>query len=60
MGDVVAVGSTDGRLYLLDKATGAHLDAVTTAGPIMTTPAVGMGRCVFPSFDGGLWAIAAP
>lgn len=57
-GDRIAVGSTDGRLYLLDKATGAHLDAVTTAGPIMTTPATGMGLCVFPSFDGGLWAIA--
>ncbi len=59
MGDRIAVGSTDGKLYLLDKATGAHLDAITTAGPIMTTPAVGEGLCVFPSFDGGLWAIAA-
>jgi outer membrane protein assembly factor BamB len=59
-GDRIAVGSTDGKLYLLDKATGQHLDAVTTAGPIMTTPAVGRGLCVFPSFDGGLWAIASP
>lgn len=58
MGDRIAIGSTDGRLYILDKATGEHVDVVTTAGPLMTTPAVGKGLCVFPSFDGGLWAIA--
>lgn len=58
LGDCVAVGSADGRLYLFDHETGQLRDAITTSGPIMTTPAVEEGLCVFPSFDGGLWAIA--
>lgn len=59
-GESVAVGSMDGTLYLFDRWTGEHVDGLTTAGPIMTTPGVGAGLCVFPSFDGGLWAISAP
>lgn len=54
----VAIGSADGRLHLLDKDTGVLEDVITTSGPVMTTPGVGMGLCVFPSFDGGLRAFA--
>ncbi|MNY71830.1 Outer membrane protein assembly factor BamB [compost metagenome] len=58
LGDRIAVGSTDGRLYILDGASGELVDRITTDGAILTTPGTGQGLLAFSSFDGGLRAIA--
>lgn len=58
-GDVVYVGSTDGQLYAIDRATGTERWKFATKGPISSSPAVSGGLVYISSVDGKVYAIDA-
>jgi outer membrane protein assembly factor BamB len=51
-GDRLYVGSNDGRLYVLDIASGKVVWEYEDGGAIMSSPAIASGRVVFGSSDG--------
>lgn len=53
----VYVGSTDGRLYALDGATGAKRWDYKTGSRVVSSPAVADGAVFFASYDGNLYAL---
>jgi eukaryotic-like serine/threonine-protein kinase len=53
------VGSNDGRLYVLDVATGAKLWEFNAGAPLSASPAVAEGRIVIGSQDGKLYCFGA-
>ncbi|MGQ9582985.1 MAG: outer membrane protein assembly factor BamB family protein [Thermoplasmatota archaeon] len=55
-GDALFAGSGDGRLYALNRSTGALLWSAQTGGPIRSSPAVAGGCVYVGSDDGGLHA----
>jgi eukaryotic-like serine/threonine-protein kinase len=55
----VYVGSNDGRLYVLDLATGKRLSAFEAGAPITASPAIAGGRVVFGTDDGRVYALGA-
>jgi outer membrane protein assembly factor BamB len=48
----VCVGSGDGRLYVLDLATGAKRAEFDTGSPMSASPALAAGRLVVGTQDG--------
>jgi outer membrane protein assembly factor BamB len=55
----VYIGSTDGRLYAIDSATGSERWHFQTKGPVNSSPAVTQGRVYFASVDGNFYAVDA-
>ena len=51
------VGSSDGKLYVLDVATGKSVQEFEAGGPISASPAIASGRVVFGSVDGKLFCL---
>ena len=51
-GGKVCIPSGDGRVYVLDLATGAKLEEFDTGSPIASSPAVVPGRIVIGTQDG--------
>ena len=58
-GDVVYVGSGDGHMYALDRATGAVRWNRDMGSPIASSPAVGTQRVFFGTRDGRFHALDA-
>lgn len=58
-GDAVYVGSTDGQLYAIDRATGTQRWKFGTQGPISSSPAVAGGLVYISSVDGKVYAVDA-
>lgn len=56
----VCVGCHDGRLYLLDAATGDITDTETLATKIYSSPAVTDGRIYVGANDGRLYCLRSP
>lgn len=59
VGGVVYVGSGDGTMYALDRATGALRWRYDGGSAIASSPAVGGGRVYFASRDGRIRAVSA-
>ena len=55
----VFVGSSDGRLYAIDIATGKKVWAFKTEGEVEASPLVRGGRVFVGSSDGALYAVDA-
>lgn len=58
-GDAVYVGSTDGQLYAIDRATGTQRWKFATQGPIASSPAISAGLVFISSVDGKVYAVDA-
>ena len=56
-GGRVYVGSSDGKLYVLDAATGKSVFEFEAGGPLTASPAVAAGRLVIGSQDGKLFCL---
>jgi outer membrane protein assembly factor BamB len=56
-GGRVSVGPGDGRLYVLDLATGKKLFEFDAGSGITTSPAIAAGRVVISSQDGIIYAL---
>jgi len=59
LGQVVYVGSGDGHLYALDRATGTRKWVFDAHNPIFSSPAVGGGAVFFGTRDGQYFAVDA-
>ncbi|MGH7628078.1 MAG: PQQ-binding-like beta-propeller repeat protein, partial [Gemmatimonadales bacterium] len=57
--DRVYVGSSDGSLYALDRATGAVRWKHDAGGPVLSSPAVARGLVLFATRNGTLVALDA-
>jgi outer membrane protein assembly factor BamB len=51
------VGSSDGKLYGLDVATGKSVFEFEAGGPLTASPAIASGRLVIGSQDGKLFCL---
>jgi outer membrane protein assembly factor BamB len=51
------VGSSDGKLYVLDVTTGKSVQEFEAGGPISASPAIASGRVVFGTVDGKLFCL---
>ena len=51
------IGSNDGKLYVLDVATGKSVFEFEAGGPLSASPAVAAGRLVIGSQDGKLFCL---
>src|SRR6476660_2556862 len=58
-GATVYIGSTDGNVYALDRATGGLRWKTAAGGRVTSTPAVAGGRVYLVSYDGRLYALDA-
>jgi outer membrane protein assembly factor BamB len=56
-GDRVYVGSNDGKLYVIDVASGKSVFQFEAGGPLSASPAVASGRVVIGSQDGKLFCL---
>jgi eukaryotic-like serine/threonine-protein kinase len=57
---VVYIGSTNGKVYALNAATGAKLWIFTTGASVYSSPAVVNGMVYVGSNDGNLYAFGLP
>ena len=55
----IYVGSSDGKLYILDATTGASVQQFEAGGPLTASPAIAGGRLVIGSQDGKLFCLGA-
>jgi outer membrane protein assembly factor BamB len=55
----VYVGSSDGRLYVLDAQSGKKLSEFDAGAGLVASPAVAAGHLVIGSVDGRLYAFGA-
>ena len=53
----VYVGSNDGKLYVLDAASGTVVQEFEAGGPLSASPAIAGGRLVIGSVDGQLFCL---
>jgi outer membrane protein assembly factor BamB len=58
-GGRVYVGSMDGKLYVLDLATGRQLQKVELGSPVVGSPAVAGGRLLIGTTKGTLYCLGA-
>jgi eukaryotic-like serine/threonine-protein kinase len=58
-GGRVYVGSSDGKLYAIDRASGTERWQFASKGPIASSPAVHAGLVYFSSLDGKVYAVEA-
>ena len=58
-GDAVYVGSTDHKLYAINRADGSLRWSFDTYGPVNSSPAVDQGLVMFGSIDGRFYAVDA-
>ena len=58
-GDVVYMGSTDGRLYAVDRTTGTERWRFQTQGPVTSSPAIADCLVFISSVDGKIYAVDA-
>jgi outer membrane protein assembly factor BamB len=58
-GDTIYIGSSDHKLYALDRTTGAKKWEFKTESRITSSPAVNAGIVYFGSFDGNFYAVDA-
>ena len=56
-GGRVYVGSSDGKLYVLDLETGKRLSDFDAGSAITTSPAIAGGRIIIGSQDGVIYAL---
>ena len=56
-GGRVYVGSSDGKLYVLDLTSGKKLAEFDAGSGITTSPAIAAGRLVISSQDGVIYAL---
>ncbi len=59
VGNDIYIGSTDGRLYAVDRSTGRERWRFATRGPISSSPAVAHGLVFISSVDGFVYAVNA-
>jgi outer membrane protein assembly factor BamB len=59
VGNLVYIGSTDGRLYALDRESGEKRWALRTGARVVSSPAVADGRVYVLSYDDTLYAANA-
>jgi outer membrane protein assembly factor BamB len=59
VGNRVLVGSSDGRLYSLDRKTGKELWRFDAGGGLIAAPAVAGGYLVIGNDDGQLYCFGA-
>lgn len=59
MGDLVFVGSTDGALYAVDRASGSQKWKFESRGPISSSPAFADGLVFISSVDGNVYGVDA-
>jgi outer membrane protein assembly factor BamB len=55
-GDRVIVGSSDGKLYVLQLATGAKLWEFDAGAALTASPAIADGRIIIGDTDGRIYA----
>ncbi len=55
-GDRVAVGSKDGRLYVVSLAKGKEIWSYEIGKPLSASPAVADGKIIIGSEDGSVYA----
>jgi outer membrane protein assembly factor BamB len=53
----VYVGSTDGRLYILDTATGQKRGEFDAGSGVSSSPAIAGGKILFGTEDGVLYCL---
>lgn len=58
-GGSVYAGSSDGKLYAIDRARGTERWQFASRGPIASSPAVSEGLVYFSSLDGKVYAVEA-
>jgi outer membrane protein assembly factor BamB len=58
-GTRVYIGGNDGKLYVLDAATGTSVFEFEAGGPLSASPAIADGRLVIGSQDGKLFCLGA-
>src|SRR4051812_47152108 len=58
-GNSVYVGSTDHKLYAVNRADGTLRWSFDTYGPVNSSPAVDQGLVMFSSIDGRFYAVDA-
>jgi outer membrane protein assembly factor BamB len=56
-GNNVYVGSSDGKLYVVDAASGKTVFEFEAGGPLTASPAVADGKLVIGSVDGKLFCL---
>ena len=56
---VVYVGSTDGKLYAVDRESGAQKWKFDAKSRVVSSPAVANGTVYFTAYDGNLYAVVA-
>jgi outer membrane protein assembly factor BamB len=56
-GGRVYIGSSDGKLYVLDSESGKKLSEFDAGAGLTTSPAVASGRVVIGSQDGRLYVL---
>jgi outer membrane protein assembly factor BamB len=56
-GGLVAVGSTDGSLYGINRSDGTQRWKFDTKGPVLSSPAIALGLVYVSSVDGNIYAV---